>query len=407
MEEQQPLQHNDHPVRPQVSAKPKHLSHRTRQVLLAVVLFLFISISSGFVGGWIGARNRTNNSLNVSQGKQIVEQQSTLISSIAKDVSPSVVSVDVTSQGQSVQSLFGTIPGQEQQSAGTGLIISSSGYVITNRHVIPDGVTKLSLTMSDGTVLNDVSVVGKTKSTDPLDIGFLKINNAKGKTLQPAKLGDSNKMQVGNTVVAIGNALGQFQNTVTSGIISGYGRDVQASDESGSGGENLQNLFQTDAAINPGNSGGPLVNSNSEVIGINTAVAGDGAQNIGFAIPMNDIKGLLNSVLNKGVLERPYLGVQYIQLSPTAAQQLNINTEQGAYVKGTNGPAVIPGSPAEKAGLKEGDIITKINNQTVDSNNTLSSVIGQYNVGDTVTVTYVRDGKEQTTQVKLGSTPSS
>src|SRR5207249_716858 len=155
----------------------------------------------------------------------------------------------------------------------------------------------------DGTELKNVSVIGRTSDSDPLDIAFLKINDKKGKTLTPVKLGDSSKIQVGDKVLAIGNALGQFQNTVTQGIISGYGRSVQAGDSSQLGlsnnTETLQNLFQTDAAINEGNSGGPLVNMSGEVIGINTAIAG-GAQNVGFSIPINDVQGLIKSVLNKG-----------------------------------------------------------------------------------------------------------
>lgn len=376
--------------------------------LLALFVLIFISVSSGFVGGWIGANGGTgksNSNASVEQGRQAVQEQSSLISSIAKDVGPSVVSVDVTSQGTIQSGYFGSRT-VEQQSAGTGFIISNNGYVITNRHVIPDGVKKVSLTMSDGTVLDDVTVVGKTSESDSLDVAFLKVNDTKGKTLKAVNLGDSSKMQVGDTVIAIGNALGQFQNTVTSGILSGYGRSVQASDEGGSSAENLQNLFQTDAAINQGNSGGPLVNSNGQVIGMNTAVAGNGAQNIGFAIPINDAQGLIKSVLNKGSLERPYLGVQYIQLTPTNAKELGASKEEGAYLSSTNGSAVVAGSPADKAGLKDKDIIIKINDQAIDSNNSLTSVIGRFTVGDTVTVTYIRDGKEQTAKVTLAQLPN-
>lgn len=383
----------------------------TKNSAINILLIIFVSLSAGFAGGFIGTHSKnsqTTSNASVEQGRQAVQEQSTLISSIAKNVGPSVVSIDVTSQGAVSNGFFGGSRQVEQQSAGTGFIISDSGYVLTNRHVLPQGATKVSITMSDGTVLDDVSVVGTTSSSDSLDIGFLKINNTKGKKLTVAKLADSSKAQVGDTVIAIGNALGQFQNTVTSGIVSGYGRSVQASDGgNSSASENLQNLFQTDAAINQGNSGGPLVNINGEVIGINTAVAGDGAQNIGFAIPINDAKGLINGVLDKGKLQRPYLGVRYIQLTPTSANELNIKTQQGAYINGSNGSSgVVAGGPADTGGLKDKDIIIKINNNTVDNNNTLSSVIGRFTVGETVTVTFIRDGKEQTTQVKLGELPS-
>lgn len=377
---------------------------------VTMLLVIFISISAGFAGGFLSInfkqRENNNSQASIEQGKQAVEERSSLISSIAKEVGPSVVSINVTSQGVVSNGFFGQRQ-VEQQSAGTGFIISKDGYVLTNRHVIPEGATKVSITMSDGTVLDDVNVVGTTSSSDSLDIGFLKINNTKGKTLTAVKIGDSSKAQVGDSVIAIGNALGQFQNTVTAGIISGYGRSVQASDGSGASSENLQNLFQTDAAINQGNSGGPLVNANSEVIGINTAMAGDGAQNIGFAIPINDAKGLIEGILANGKVQRPYLGVRYIQLTPESAAKLGVKNESGAYINGSNGGAgVVAGSPADNGGLKDKDIIIKINDQSVDENNSLSSVVGRFKVGDTVTVTFVRDGTEQTTKVKLGELPS-
>ncbi len=407
MENQKPMSEFDPnpPSRP-VKTKKVSLEHGKRgAITLAAVLL--VSASTGFAGGWVGSQSKSNGTnATIEQGRQAAQEQSTLISSIAKQVGPSVVSIDVTSRGLTQDNLFGGTRAVQQQSAGTGFIISDSGYIVTNRHVIPDGVTKVSITISDGTVLDDVSVVGKTSESDSLDVGFLKINNAKGKVLKTVTLGNSSNMQVGDNVIAIGNALGQFQNSVTSGIISGFGRSVQASDESGSGGENLQNLFQTDAAINQGNSGGPLVNSNGEVIGINTAVAGGGAQNIGFSIPINDVKGLIKSVLNKGKLERPYLGVQYIQLSPTVAKQLNIEQEDGAYISATNGGGIVAGSPADKAGLKDKDIIVKVNDQAVNRTRTLSSVVSQFTVGDTVTVTYIRNGQQKTTQVTLAQLPN-
>ncbi len=394
------------PVKVKKNRSPKTHAHR-RRLIAGVLVIMFISLSTGFLGGWLGSHNRLNTSnskVNVAQGRQLAEEQSSLISSIAKDVGPSVVSVDVTSQGTTNQ-MYG-IRTQDQQSAGTGVIISDSGYVVTNRHVIPSGTKKVSLTLSDGTVLDNVSVVGTTSDSDSLDLGFLKINDTKGKKLTVAQLGDSSKMQVGDTVVAIGNALGQFQNSVTSGIISGYGRSVQASNESGANAENLQNLFQTDAAINEGNSGGPLVNSDGQVIGINVAVAG-GAQNIGFSIPINDASGLIKSVLEKGVLERPYLGVRYQELTPAIANSLGIDAQEGAYiVSGSDGTAIVSGSPAAKANLQEGDIIVKVNNDDVTTKNNLSSLIGRYNVGDTVTLTFIRDGKQQTAQVTLAALPN-
>jgi serine protease Do len=280
---------------------------------------------------------------------------------------------------------------------------------MTNRHVVSNGTTSVSVTLSDGTELNDVEVVGRTNESDPLDVAFLKIKDKKGKNLTAAKIGDSSKVQVGDRVVAIGNALGQFQNTVTSGIISGYGRNVEAGDAGGAGGtETLQNLFQTDTAINEGNSGGPLVNLSGEVIGLNTAIAGGTAQNIGFAIPVNDIQGLMKSVLQKGKLERPYLGVRYVSLTDDYAYLYNLSVKRGAYIVPARGgqSSIVAGSPAEKAGLKEKDIITKIDGVAVDENNSLTSLTGRKSVGDQVTLTINRDGKEMTVKVTLEAAPS-
>ncbi|HEX4773973.1 MAG TPA: trypsin-like peptidase domain-containing protein, partial [Candidatus Saccharimonadales bacterium] len=327
-----------------------------------VVAFLLATILAGFGGAWLEGRQNSNSdilSTSVNNQKKVVTSESQLISQIAKTVGPSVVSVNVnitatSSQSQTGFGLFGFSQPEQEQAAGTGIIIDSSGLIVTNRHVVPDGTTNVSVTLSDGTELKDVSVVGRTSDSDTLDIAFLKINNAQGHKLTPAVIGDSSTVQVGDDAVAIGNALGQFQNTVTSGIISGYGRSVQASDSSGdaSTAENLDDLFQTDAAINEGNSGGPLVNLNGQVIGINTATAGN-AQNIGFAIPINDVKGLINQVVKNGSFSRPYLGVRYIPLTADVANEFNLSVQNGAFVAPSNdptNPSIVPGSPADKAG---------------------------------------------------------
>jgi len=384
---------------------------------LGVVFLLIISMATGFLGGWIGANSKLNanlDSTSTTTQKEVVSSQDQLISNIAKTVSQSVVSVNVTSQATSSSSgLFGfNFPQQtqQQQSAGTGIILSSSGLIVTNRHVVPAGTTNVSVTLSDGTQLNDVQVVGRTSQSDSLDIAFLKINNTKGHKLVPVQLGDSSKMKIGDSVVAIGNALGQFQNTVTSGIISGYGRTVQASDQgSTSTSENLEDLFQTDAAINEGNSGGPLVNLDGQVIGINTAVASD-AQGIGFAIPINDVSGLIKHVLATGKFAQPYLGVRYLSLTPDYASQLNLSVDNGAYIipasqdGGQSG--VVSGSPADKAGLKEGDVITAVDSTKLDDRHSLTALLDQHSVGDTVTLNILRDGKQQSVRATLEAAPS-
>ncbi|HVV66641.1 MAG TPA: trypsin-like peptidase domain-containing protein, partial [Candidatus Saccharimonadales bacterium] len=270
----------------------------------------------------------------------------------------------------------------------------------------------VSVTLSDGTELKNVSVVGRTSDSDTLDIAFLKINDAQGHKLPPAVLGDSSKVQVGDDVVAIGNALGQFQNTVTSGIISGYGRSVQAGDSgdsSGSSAENLVDLFQTDAAINEGNSGGPLVNLNGQVIGINTAIAGD-AQNIGFAIPINDVQGLIDQVVKTGKFARPYLGVEYIPLTADVANEYNLSVQNGAFIAPSsdpNSPSVIPSSPAASAGLQTNDIITAVDGTKLDQTHSLTGLLDQHQPGDKVNLTVLRGGKTIHVTVTLGTAPSS
>lgn len=400
---------------PPVAAQPPVLSSTTRPSapsrtnLLTTIFLLIVSLSAGFLGGWYGGRSQGVDHQSTAAQQQIISSESQLINKLAKEVGPSVVSINVTGESSGTSRFFGFDQSLTQQSAGTGLIISKDGVIITNRHVVPAGTTNVSVVLSDGTELSNVSVIGRTSESDSLDAAFLKINDKKGKDLKPATLGDSSKVQVGDKVIAIGNALGQFQNTVTSGIISGYGRSVEAGDGASSATENLQNLFQTDTAINPGNSGGPLINTSGEVIGINTAIAGD-AQNIGFAIPINDIQGLIKSVLNSGKLQRPYLGVRYISLTDAVADQFNLSVKRGAYLAPASNPAqptIISGSPAAKAGLREKDIITKVDNTTIDENNNLTSVLGKYTVGNSVTLTIIRDGKQQTVRVSLEALPQS
>jgi serine protease Do len=377
----------------------------TRQRITAMLLLAILSLSFGFAGGYFGNGAANNNSSQSAEvQRQTISNESELITQIAKEVGDSVVSINVTSQATQ-DSIFGS-RSYNQESAGTGVIINKDGTIITNRHVIPDGASSVSVTLSDGTELDNVEVVGRTNASDPLDIAFLKINDTKGKELKAAKIGDSSTMRTGDKVVAIGNALGQFQNTVTTGIISGYGRSLEASSGDGSG-ETLQNLFQTDAAINEGNSGGPLVNINGEVIGINTAIASGDAQNIGFAIPINDAKGLITSVEKNGKLLRPYLGVRYVSLNDEYAYRYNLSTKRGAYIApGSGSSSIVNDSPAQKAGLQEKDVITKVNNDTVDENNSLISLLGKHQVGDKVTLTIVRGSETKTVDVTLEAAPN-
>lgn len=394
-------------TKPQPFVKLEKLSRPPKKAAY-LILIVLICFAAGFGGGWLGARSYTRGgavATSKEARQQYISNESQLIESIAKNVGQSVVSVDVTGQDTATD-LFGFTRQRATQSAGTGFIISASGIIVTNRHVVPSGTTSVSITLSDGTRFDDVQVIGRTSDSSSQDIAFLKIGDLKGKSLAPVTLGDSSKVQIGDKVVAIGNALGQFQNTVTSGIISGFGRDVTAGDQNGRlASETLIDLFQTDAAINEGNSGGPLVNINSEVIGINTAVA-SGAQNIGFAQPVNDLKGLIAGVLDDGQLKQPYLGVRYVSLTNDLAKEFNLKATRGAYItSGDDQPAVVAGSPAERAGLKNKDVIIKVNNITIDDKTSLTSALSKFKVGQQVNLTIIRDGKNMTIKVSLGNVP--
>lgn len=379
-----------------LSNRSEKSSSNKQNFALAFVLFSFVL---GFLGGWTAIRfiGAPEAKQQLTENRQeIVVQEGELISDIADKVSPSVVSIAVQSTSNDS---FYRMP-TTQESAGTGIILSSDGLVLTNRHVVPKDTTNLSIVLSDGTEYTNIEIIGR----DPFnDIAYLKIKDAKD--LKPAVLGDSSKVRVGEKVLAIGNALGQFKNTVTAGIISGIGRPITASSGDNES-ESLTNLFQTDAAINPGNSGGPLVNMNGEIIGMNTAVAG-GAENIGFAIPINDAKNGIESVKQNGKLIRPYLGVRYVDITDDIAKELSLPVNRGAYVYSTTlgSPAVVPGSPADKAGVKTEDIITKIGDKQIDENNALTTLVGAHKVGDTIKITLLRDGEEKTLDVTLEAAP--
>lgn len=407
------------PIVPVPPSEPKPFTddiaraYQRRKQPLTVALIALVVLAVGFGGGWLGAAaHHDNGTTTVTQQTVQLKGQAAVISNIARNVGPSVVSVDVTSQSQDsanpFMGLFGGGGSQTEESAGTGMILTADGLIMTNRHVVPAGTTKVSVTLSDGTVFDNVKVVGRTGDSDSLDVAFLQIQDTRGKTLTPVTLGDSAAVKVGDSVVAIGNALGQFQNTVTSGIISGYGRSLQASASDGSSSENLDDLFQTDAAINEGNSGGPLVNLDGQVIGMNTALASD-SQSIGFAIPINDLTGLIDSVKSSGKLQRPYLGVLYVPITNDVKQQYDLSVSNGAYIPTSDQAGqetVISGGPADKAGVQPGDIITQIDGKAINQTTSLTSVLDKHKVGDSVALTIVRDGKTITKTVTLGSAPT-
>ena len=314
------------------------------------------------------------------------------IADVADKVSESVVSILTSVK---TTSFFGQT--STGQAAGTGIIVSADGYILTNKHVIV-GATSITVVLDDGTIYKNVELV----AVDPLnDVAFLKVKDVSD--LKAATLGDSKTISMGQQVVAIGNALGQYQNTVTSGIISGTGRSLTASDGSGTSYEKLTDMIQTDAAINSGNSGGPLVNAAGQVIGINTATSTSG-ENVGFAIPISSVKGMLSQLIESGKASRAYIGVYGTQITPAVAKENNLPVTSGAYVYSSSSySAVVKDSPAAKAGVKDKDIITAINGVKIGTAGSLSSLIGEYKPGDTVRLTVYRDGGEIAINVTLGA----
>ncbi len=382
------------PVQKQLKQPSTSQANRGRRVIFVVFIIVLVALIGGALlennqswkQFWQERQSVTDRPSVENDGNMNVTKAETDIASLVAKVSPSVVSITTQSQ---TRTYFGVA---EREGAGTGIIVSADGYILTNKHVI-DSARTVGVVLSDGTRYEEVRVVG----TDPLnDVAFLKIPDVKD--LKPVELGNSSSVRVGQQVVAIGNSLGQYQNTVTSGIISGTGRPVAA--QSGTTIESLTDLLQTDAAINPGNSGGPLLNMAGQVIGMNTAIAAD-AQGIGFAIPVNGIKGMLKGVLATGEVKRAFLGVSYIPVTPESAKLYDLSVKSGAYVYSEQSVAVNQNSPAAEAGIKDKDVITKVNDVEVGPSGALATLLGEYAPGDVVMLTIVRDGKEQTLRATL------
>lgn len=356
--------------------------------LLSSFCFALIFSSLAILVSWKISSARTINSSDLQQRRETISSEGDVFNRIAGDVGQSVVSVVVpNASGDSA--------------AGTGVVINQSGLILTNKHVVAGA--SASVEVIDYTNTKHAGqVIGQDSAND---IAFIKVPDLPA-SIPAAKLADSSKVKVGDKVLAIGNALGEFQNTVTSGIVSGIGRPIDISDENGQSYESLANLIQTDAAINPGNSGGPLVNINGEVIGINTAIVQD-AQSLGFSIPINDAKDLIAQVEQTGSLgQKAYLGVRYLNLTEAIAQDLSLTVSEGALIYNASGRAVEPGSPADSAGLKAYDVITQVGDVKLNSSTSLSSALSKFPPNQTIQLTITRGSGELKLNVTLGSTPN-
>ncbi len=353
------------------------------------------------------------------------DQYESDVMAAVKKVSPAVVSITISENVPIIQNcpndLYGNLPPEFQQffgniptstpcssgqtqlqqiGGGSGFIISSDGLILTNKHVVSDTKAQYSV------LTNDVKTYKATVlARDPnQDLAVLKIDAT---SLPTVTLGDSNGLQLGQTAIAIGNALGQFSNTVSAGVVSGLERTVTASSPDTGAQETLNGVIQTDAAINPGNSGGPLVDLRGDVIGIDTAVASN-AQNIGFAIPIDQAKSAIASVESTGSIKVPYLGVRYEPVTAELASSKHLSVSYGALVSAgnTGKAAVAPGSPAAAAGIKAGDIIESVDGTQVNADNDLGNLIDQYSVGDTVTLVVSRGTQTLTLKATLAERPA-
>lgn len=351
------------------------------------LIFIIIGILAG-----LGAYQFKEKGLGVFKAPQLpdvpainqtITNEENAITKVVENTSPSVVAIGAT---QRFFSPFSGTSRTQSATIGTGFVVSDKGIIVTNRHVVDDPSLTYSVVDKEGKQYE----ISKIYRDPVLDLAIVQVNNS---TLKHLELGDSSKLKVGQSAVAIGNALGQFTNTVTVGIVSGLGRNLVAEDFFGSSSENLDDLIQTDAAINPGNSGGPLLNLSGEVIGVNVAIS-QGAQNIGFAIPINSVKRIVDEFSKTGTVSRPFLGISYEYIDEDDAQRFNM--PKGAFVQ-----SVSQGSGAQEAGLKRGDIITEIDGVKINQQQSVAHIISTKKVGDKVVLKVWYGGSERTVSAIL------
>lgn len=382
------------------------ISSAATSLVLFLVVFSFIYSEREAVGRYLLA---TPAAIDASP---LVAEESAVISTV-EEANPAVVSIAVTRtipEGGRFEQ-FGPfrvlIPGgmserEIEVGGGSGFIVSADGLVLTNKHVVDDPEAKYTVVTNSGEEYGAV-----IRAIDPyFDIAFLEIRG--GGNFPHLEFGDSDELKLGQTVIAIGNALSEFRNSVSVGVVSGLSRSIIAGGVRSSP-ELLEEVIQTDAAINPGNSGGPLLDAKGKVIGVNVAVATE-SENIGFAIPGNIAKTALESVAERGIIVRPYLGVRSIAITPELKEERELPVSYGALItrgENVNDAAVVPGSPAQKAGIREGDILLEINGQKITEEISLTQLIRNKNVGERISVKFLRNGQEQELYVTLEKAPES
>jgi len=397
------------------AATPTSQPRRRGLGVMGATIVLIIGLIFGAIGGGVAGGLVATNALHAAQTAAPVSgtvtpavsrtaaaavpavtssgDASTAAVEAVKKVQPAVVTVINTQPAQRVFSFFGGSQVQQPTSSGSGVIISPQGYIVTNNHVIENSES-LQVIYADGSKA-PAKLVGADQYAD---IAVIKVD---GEVPAVATLGNSDNVQIGETVIAIGSALGDFKNTVTSGVISAVGRSLDTGN-----GFSLENMLQTDAAINHGNSGGPLVNLAGQVIGINTAIVrgsalgGDVAEGLGFSIPSNTVSEVASQLISKGYYDRPFLGIRWQAITPEIAQANGLPMDWGVYVQ-----FVEADTAADQAGLKASDIITQIGQYAIDDQNTFFSVLNRFKVGDTVTLSVWRNGQTLNLTAKLQGRP--
>lgn len=369
-----------------------------KSVLTLIVLSLLISFSPALFA-------------QSGQSKNIYE--SNYFADIAEKVDNGVVKVTATAEGAGNQQLpemfndpffkffFGDrfqMPEQQprrRQGFGSGFIVSENGYIVTNQHVI-DGADKIEISVNG---VEEPLIAEVAWSDFSLDLAILKIDSSQiSKSLTPLEMGNSDQIRPGDWAIAIGNPLG-FEHTVTVGVISALGRPIQIPTDDRQL-RTYQNLIQLDAAINPGNSGGPLLNNQGKVIGINTAVSAAG-QGIGFAIPVNEIKGIVSELQKTGEVTRPWIGIAFSEITKEVQDYFNLETKKGAVVI-----EVYKDSPAQKAGLKAYDIIKEVDQKPINDSTELSEIIAKKEVGDKIMFRVIRNGQSRILFGRIGDKPN-